>query len=186
MLLSRRENFSWNSIFLFSIIVLLYLARSMLVFRIDSGCRIWCALRKRTWNRIIQTDLLTQVVREFKQHLLNCSSDFCCLDSRHYFDGRFYLYYYARKAHNYDLYSFSAIYSPNILQFIHNSASCNIPLRWDGTRDITSVSIIYHGTLHTNQLILIVHWYCTGMCLRRNNYLFCFSRTECYYLFFFT
>lgn len=33
------------------------------------------------------------------------------------------------KAHNYDLYSFSAIFSPNILQFIHNSASCNIPLR---------------------------------------------------------
>lgn len=83
--------------------------------------------------------------------------------SWHHFDGRFYLYCHVREAHNYDLYSFSATYSPNILQFIHNSTSCNIPLRWDGTRNITPVSIIYHGTLHTNQLILIVHSHCTGM-----------------------
>lgn len=71
------------------------------------------------------------------------------------------------KAHNYDLYSFSAIFSPNILQFIHNSASCNIPLRWDGTRNITPVSIIYHGTLHTNQLILIVHSHCRNVWERK-------------------
>lgn len=101
--------------------------------------------------------------------------------------GGFTYIAYELEAHNYDLYSFSAIYSPNILQFIHNGASCNIPLRWDGTRDITSVSIIYHGTLHTNQLILIVHSYCRGMCLRKNNYSLSFSRTmECYYPFFFS
>lgn len=45
---TERENFSWNSIFLFSVIVPLYLARSMLVFRIDSECRIWRASRERT------------------------------------------------------------------------------------------------------------------------------------------
>lgn len=45
----ERENFSRNSIFLFSVIVPLYLARSMLVFRIDSGCRIWRV--SRDWER---------------------------------------------------------------------------------------------------------------------------------------
>jgi len=47
----------------------------------------------------------------------------------------------------------------SILEFIHNSAACNIPLRRDGARDATSVSIIHHAALHTGQLILIIHSY---------------------------